>query len=141
MSIALSEAQCLSYALSQPGISTTVPGCANLAEAKAALSYLDASPDEKDYSSIDSNVLWKLRRNCVYCNHCLPCPEGINIGHVIKLLDTVERSMSRKIIEEYRMLKKGASDCIGCGDCLQRCPFGVPIIDRMEQAREILDIS
>jgi len=141
MSIALSEAQCLSYALSQPGISTTVPGCANLAEVKAALSYLDASPDEKDFSSIDSNALWKLRRNCVYCNHCLPCPEGINIGHVIKLLDTAERSMSRKIVEEYRMLEKRASDCISCGDCLQRCPFGVPVIDRMERARELLDVS
>ena len=141
MSIELSAAKCISYALSQPGISTTVPGCANLDEAKAALSYLDASPDEKDFSSIDSNALWKLRCRCVYCNHCLPCPEGINIGNVMKLLDAAEQSTSRRIVEEYRMLEKRASDCISCGDCLQRCPFGVPIIDRMEQARELLDVS
>ena len=141
MSITLSEAQCISYALSQPGVNITVPGCANLAEAKAALSYLDALPEERDYSSIDSNALWKLGGKCVYCNHCLPCSEGINIGTVLKLLDAAERSISRKIVEEYRTLEKSALDCTSCGDCLQRCPFGVPVIDRMERARELLDVS
>jgi predicted aldo/keto reductase-like oxidoreductase len=137
MSIALSEAQCLSYALSQPGVSTTVPGCANLDEIKAALSYLDASAEEKDYHSIDSNALWKLGGKCVYCNHCLPCPEGINIGHVLKLLDAAERSMSREIADKVRMLDKSALDCVGCGDCLERCPFGVPVIERMERAQAL----
>ncbi len=137
MSIALSETQCLSYALSQPGVSTTVPGCANLDEIKAALSYLDASAEEKDYHSIDSNALWKLAGGCVYCNHCLPCPEGINIGHMLKLLDTAERSMSRRTAAEVRMLDKSAVDCVGCGDCQERCPFGVPVIEKMERAHAL----
>lgn len=31
-----------------------------------------------------------------------------------------------------------AADCIGCGGCEQRCPFGVPVAERMEKTKELL---
>jgi predicted aldo/keto reductase-like oxidoreductase len=141
MQISLTPAQCISYVLSQPGVSTALPGCASVEEVKAALSYVDASPAERDYSAIDSNELWKLNGRCVYCNHCLPCPAGIEIGSVMRYLDAALRTPGRGRPEAYRNLSKHASDCTGCGDCEERCPFGVPVVDRMEKARGLLDAA
>ncbi|MGA2976410.1 MAG: aldo/keto reductase [Spirochaetia bacterium] len=141
VAFSLTPAQCLSYVLSQPGVSTALPGCGSVEEVKAALSYLDATPAERDYSAIDSNALWKLRGRCVYCNHCLPCPEGIDIGGVMRLLDAAVQAPGRTSLSEYHALSKDASDCTSCGECQERCPFGVAIIDRMEQARELFGIA
>ena len=34
----------------------------------------------------------------------------------------------------YQQLSANASDCIACGGCEKRCPFGVPVIERMKKA-------
>ncbi len=46
-SIVLTPVQCINYALSQPGVCTVVPGCKNVTEMKAALTFLDATDEEK----------------------------------------------------------------------------------------------
>jgi predicted aldo/keto reductase-like oxidoreductase len=141
MSLSLTEARCISYALSQPGVSIALPGCTTVDEVKTALSYVNASPEERDYSAIDSNALWKMSGRCVYCNHCLPCPVGIEIGSLIRLLDAAERAKSDQITTSYRALRKNASACTGCGDCTERCPFGVPVVERMERAVDVLGVA
>ena len=47
---ALTKVQCLQYALDKPGVLTVLPGIRNLEDIKEALSWLDASPEERDYS-------------------------------------------------------------------------------------------
>lgn len=47
-----SPIKCLNYTLSQTGVSTTIPGVENIEELKENLGFLNASDDEKDYSSI-----------------------------------------------------------------------------------------
>ncbi|MFX1418002.1 MAG: aldo/keto reductase [Promethearchaeota archaeon] len=44
--------KCLSYVLSQPGVSTTLPGVKDVEELKEVLAYINASNEEKDYSAI-----------------------------------------------------------------------------------------
>ena len=44
--------KCLSYTLSQTGVSTTIPGVKNIQELKENLAYLNASDEEKDFTSI-----------------------------------------------------------------------------------------
>ncbi|MBE5845957.1 MAG: hypothetical protein E7302_17675 [Butyrivibrio sp.] len=36
-------------------------------------------------------------------------------------------------VEHYKTLEKNASDCISCGHCNSRCPFGVDQISRMKE--------
>lgn len=38
--------------------------------------------------------------------------------------------------EHYLSLAKTAADCIGCGHCNSRCPFGVKQQERMQEIRE-----
>ena len=136
-SIVLTPVQCINYALSQPGICTVVPGCKNVAEMKAALTFLDATDEERDYSAIDTNSIWKLRGSCMYCNHCLPCPVGIDIGTITRVTDTAEYASTDNIASEYEALSSKASDCTECGVCTERCPFDVDVVTNMNRAVDI----
>jgi predicted aldo/keto reductase-like oxidoreductase len=135
--IVLTPIQCLHYALSQPGVCTVVPGCKDVGEMKAALAYFDASGEEKDYSSINVSDFWKLQGSCMYCNHCLPCPVGIDIGTTIRLADIANYKMSSLINSEYGCLAVVASECTQCGICMERCPFDVDVISSMVNAARI----
>jgi predicted aldo/keto reductase-like oxidoreductase len=42
-------------------------------------------------------------------------------------------------IEHYKTLEKNASDCISCGHCDNRCPFGVKQSLRMQEIDEYMD--
>ena len=135
--IVLTPVQCINYALSQPGVCTVVPGCRTVPEMRTALAFLDAADKEKDYSSIDINSVWKLRGSCMYCNHCLPCPVGIDIGMTIRITDTAKYGTTDSVLSEYEALLSKASDCTECSVCVERCPFDVDIIANMIQAVDI----
>jgi predicted aldo/keto reductase-like oxidoreductase len=81
--------QCLSFALDQPAVATVVPGVRDLAELESALAYLAASPAERAYDDLLQVAAHFPAFQCVYCNHCLPCPAEIDIAAVLRLLDAV----------------------------------------------------
>lgn len=130
--------QCLSYTLSQIGVATTVPGVKDIKELREALHYLDATDEEKDFSSA-LGVQKHIEGGCVYCNHCLPCPSKIDIGKTIRLLETAQYALSDDLQAEYDSFPIKASECLQCGDCMERCPFEVDVIAKMEQAVELFE--
>ncbi len=132
--IVLTPVQCASYALSQPGVACIVPGCKNADEMRAALAYLDATDEQKDYSTIDANSLWKLGGACMYCNHCLPCPEAIDIAVTTRFADTASYRLDSIVADRYESLAVQASACTECGVCTDRCPFGVDVVANMRRA-------
>ncbi len=84
---ALTKVQCISYALDKPGVLTVLPGSNSIADVKEALAYLDATDEEKDYSILGTFTPNEAKGTCVYCNHCAPCPAGLNIGLINKFYD------------------------------------------------------
>ena len=68
----------------------------------------------------------------------LPCPAQIDIAQVNKYLDLAELSgeIPATVRAHYAALEKNAADCVACGACEERCPFGVPVIERMGRAVE-----
>lgn len=129
---ALTEYQCIQYALDKPGVITVLPGVRNKADVEKVLGFCDASPEERDYSVIGGFVPRDDTGACVYCNHCQPCPMGIDVGLINKYYDLV---VAGDILaaEHYKTLEKTASDCVKCGHCESRCPFRVKQESRMEQ--------
>jgi len=130
----ITPVQCLSYVLSQESVSTVVPGCASMEQLAAALAWLEAGEREKDYSGVLQNFAEYRTGQCVFCNHCLPCPSEIDIGLTLRLLQKAQRELTPELQVSYGEMANKASDCIQCGDCIERCPFGVDVISRMEQA-------
>jgi len=137
---AMSVHQCIHYALTRPAVVSTLIGCQSRQEVIDAVSYFNATAEEKDYAPIISNYQGDFRGNCVYCNHCQPCPSEIDIAAVNKYLDIVNASTSGvppSILQHYRSLSAHGSDCIACGSCEDKCPFSVPVIENMERAVEV----
>lgn len=134
----MSPIKCISYPLSQPGVSTALMGFKNVEELETDLEFLDATDEEKDFTSVIEDFRQGLRGTCVYCNHCLPCPSTIDISLITLMLVTAQRySVDNESQADYDTLPAKASDCIECGDCMERCPFGVDVIAKMRQVVEL----
>jgi predicted aldo/keto reductase-like oxidoreductase len=125
--------QCLQYVFSLP-VSTAVPGPKNLEEWQATLRVAQASDEEKDFRPVLGSLHDRLAGQCVYCHHCLPCPEEIEIGWVIWHVDHVPGGDLEQMREWYSGFPVKASACVECGICLERCPFDVDIMAKLEQA-------
>jgi uncharacterized protein len=133
--ISLTPVQCLHYALSQPGVVAAVPGCKSVEELRGCLAWHGASDGEREYGALSANDMWRLQGSCMYCDHCLPCPAGIDVGVVTRCIDRARIDVTPGLRAEYRALPKTAEDCVECGDCMRRCPFGVDVVKAMREGR------
>lgn len=138
--VALSPIQCIAYALDRPGVACVFAGAHSLDEMKACLQYATANFEERDYASILScfpRISWK--GHCMYCGHCAPCPVGINVADVTKLLNLAlaQKSVPETVREHYKALPHKADECIACGECEKRCPFEVKVVKNMETAKSL----
>jgi len=133
----ITPVKCMAYVLDRPQVATTVPGCKSVEELRDALHYYDATDEEKNYASILPAFADFSTGECVYCNHCLPCPSAIDIGRTISLLEQGRRELTDEVRASYAEFEADASDCIACGQCTDRCPFGVDVIQKMEEAKAL----
>ena len=125
----------LAYALSRPAVSTVVPGPAGVEELRQSLAFIDAPPEERDFAALlPAGEGGAQPASCVYCNHCLPCPSGIDIGAVSRALDAWDAGHAEWARREYGALSVPASACVRCGKCAERCPWAIDAPGRMEQA-------
>ena len=127
---AFTPVQCMDYALSRPAVAAVMVGCRNMDEIKHALAWINAENEEKDYTKALQGIgQFSWKGHCMYCGHCAPCTAGIDIATVNKLynLTIAENEIPETVREHYKALSHHASECIQCGKCETRCPFGVEI--------------
>ena len=137
--VALTPAQCIGYALSRPAAATVCCGARSVEQLRESVRYETLPEEERDYAKALAsfpNISWK--GHCMYCNHCLPCPQEINSADVTKFynLTAAEGFVPETVREHYKVLTHHASECIHCGACETRCPFAVPIRENMRKAAE-----
>ncbi|MEG2144592.1 MAG: aldo/keto reductase, partial [Oscillospiraceae bacterium] len=127
---ALTVNQCLHYALTRPAVATVLCGAHELEEFRKCLQYETASDTEKDYAAAFTEfpkINWS--GHCMYCGHCAPCPVGIDVAMVTKFLNLAKAqgNIPETVREHYAVLPHKGGECIKCGACEARCPFGVEI--------------
>lgn len=137
---ALTVPQCIHYALTRPAVSTVFAGAHTEAELAASLRYEEADEAERDYAAVFATfpkISWQ--GHCMYCGHCAPCPKGIEVASVTKFLNLAkaQKAVPETVREHYNALRAHAGDCVACGACEKRCPFGVRIIENMKAARAV----
>lgn len=138
--VALTPVQCLHYALTRPAVASVMVGYDTPEHVRQAVYYENASEEEKDYASVLAGAphhAWSGQ--CTYCGHCAPCPAGIDIAMVNKLYDlaVMQEEVPATVRAHYEGLSANAKDCIRCRGCETRCPFGVPVAERMVMAGKL----
>lgn len=134
---ALTAYQCIHYALTRPGVASVLVGARTVEELQSSIAYQDATDSEKDYADAFASlpkISWQ--GHCMYCGHCAPCPKGIDVANITKFLNlaVAQGEVPETVREHYAVLPHLANECIRCGACEKRCPFGVPIMNNMERA-------
>ena len=89
---------------------------------------------ENDKERIEAIKKQWDRLFCRRCDYCQPCSEKINIQLAVGLKSVVKRIGTKT--EEIGWIKDlidKARHCSECGECLERCPYQLPIPDLIKE--------
>jgi predicted aldo/keto reductase-like oxidoreductase len=91
--------------------------------------------------------------SCTRCGYCIPCPNGVSIPSVLRVLNEIAYWGERARMEYNRMVKTpedlerrkeggeevegAASLCTQCGECLEKCPQQIEIPEMMNKVNQI----
>lgn len=122
-------------------ISVAIPGMDKLEQVeqnlKAAKEFKPLTEEERAILKAEAEAIGP--NFCRRCGYCMPCAAGIDIPQVfIFHLQYTSYGLKDAIPKRYAGLKAKASDCIECGACEKRCPYDLPIRERMKQVAKDL---
>ena len=92
------------------------------------LSYIDNPPamNEELSKVIEKDRQELLGEFCRGCGYCMPCPVGIEINSCARMSLMIRRAPSAaQLTEEMQAKMKKIEDCLHCGACKAKCPFGL----------------
>ena len=153
-----SAQQAFRYAWSLP-IHVMVAGMNTLALLEQDLAYADAfvpmSDEERERWFTQAPELGTYV--CRQCDKCLPCPAGVDIPRIFELEGWYDRQMWDGIVRDpgdywlrnslrfwfdnqdraraaYAALPVKAHACTDCGECEVRCPYRLPVTNKLRHA-------
>jgi len=83
---------------------------------------------------------------CTQCKYCEPCPNEVNISFIFSALQRYQIYGQHEMAKYYYSIigkmpwaaGANASACVECGECLEKCPQKIEIIDQLKKSHEIL---
>lgn len=156
----------LQFVWSHPEVSVVLSGMSSMQQVKeniesAKNSVINNLTDE------DLHIINEFRNAyekydlvpCTSCRYCLPCPNGVSIPWIIRLLNEIgywgEERKARisffynRMVKTQAALEEGLAKgeevdgaavlCIQCGECLEKCPQQIDIPDIMVKANSIFE--
>jgi predicted aldo/keto reductase-like oxidoreductase len=156
----------LQFVWSHSEVSVALSGMSTMQQVKENVE----SANKSKISSLNENdlkIISELREvykkydlvPCTSCRYCLPCPNGVSITWIFRLLNELgywgeqrkprikffydrmaksPKELEEKLSEEEEV-EGAASLCIQCGECLEKCPQQIDIPDVMEKVNGIFE--
>ena len=125
----------LRYILQNPGVTLAIPGMAEVSEVEENARAAEAlSPLTQAEQEAIAGIRKELSGNfCRRCGYCAPCTVGIDIPSCFLFEGYLKRyDLAHWAKERYSGMKVKASACIGCGKCEARCPYELPIREKLK---------
>ena len=130
----------IKYILQNRNVSAVIPGMEHVDEvyqnALVANGNYTFTADEKEAAD---KIVEELHGNfCRRCGYCLPCTKGINIPSMFIAEGYYTRYKMISYAENYyKKQPVKAGECIECGVCMSKCPYNLPIIEKMKQVKNV----
>ncbi len=89
-----------------------------------------------------------MKVGCTGCGYCLPCPSGVNIPVCFEIYNNLHMYGDREDLMFGYIARAGgiinnepalASQCVQCGECLEKCPQDLEIPDFLEAVVQDLE--
>ncbi|MFC1532594.1 aldo/keto reductase [Thermodesulfobacteriota bacterium] len=139
----------LRWVWNQPGVSMVLSGMSTMSQVIENIRTADdAEPDSlsKSELSLIGQVKEKyqqmLKVDCTTCAYCMPCPNDVDIPLNLTIYNDsfVFKDLDRGIMRYNNMLtpERRASNCIECGECEEKCPQEIKIIDELKNVHQRL---
>ena len=135
---------CLRYVLSNPAVDVVIPGMRSLREVEENAAVGDLPPlteaerDELIREIGRLRATYKYGQECLRCGYCLSaCPQGIQIPQVLHAVYAYRHypGEARRVgLDLYRSLAVSPEECQECEACVEVCPAGIPIPQRLKEA-------
>ena len=131
----------LRYVLSNSNITCAIPGMMKMDELHENLQ-VGREPRELTLEEIGELMEYVGEAGkgfCRNCGYCLPCPEKIPIPDIFRFEGYFLRyDLKQWAREQYGSLAVRADGCTECEQCMELCPYDVPIPRRLKEAHRIL---
>ena len=103
------------------------------------LSYMEETPEMSAEISafIEKEKTELAGEFCRGCGYCMPCPAGIMINQCARMSLMLRRAPSGDwLTPEMQGEMKKIEDCLHCGKCMEKCPYGLNTPELLEKNYE-----
>jgi predicted aldo/keto reductase-like oxidoreductase len=125
------------WCIAQP-ITVAIPGMATPQEVEEDLAVVkQPTLTAEEQVAIDRMRSELNQRTCRRCRYCEPCPQGVQIGMLLHGRSIVHR-MGAARWKEWGAIEIIASAdlCTECGECVEKCPYELPIPELIREATD-----
>lgn len=82
--------------------------------------------DENLQAEIQKDIEQLSGEFCRGCGYCMPCPAGIEINNCARMSLMLRRAPEANwLSEEWQEKMAKIEDCLHCGQCMKKCPYGL----------------
>ena len=104
------------------------------------LSFIENPPamdDPEIQATIEKDRKELIGNFCRACGYCMPCPAGIVINQCARMSQLIRRSPSATwLTPESQAMMMKIEDCLHCGQCKKKCPYGLDTPTLLQQNLE-----
>jgi predicted aldo/keto reductase-like oxidoreductase len=129
----------MKYIINSGLITVAIPGMDSVEQVikNSSIGEILSELTEKEIEEINKEVKELGNNFCRRCGYCKPCPEGIDIPNVFVFEGYVTRyNLSDYGRARYASLPVKADACVRCRKCESKCPYNLPIVEKLKHAVE-----
>ena len=139
----------LRWVWNHPEVSTALSGMNSMAQLQENLRTAEEgrahSLSSKELALIDQ-VTETYRKmfpiDCTACSYCMPCPQGVNIPHNLRLYNDLhvfkDQELQFILYNQMTPPEQRASNCAECRECEEKCPQQIEISEELKKVHSAL---
>lgn len=133
----------LGHLVANPNITTAICGAKSPAEIEEDVAAGEFLPSEAAAAAAGADIDQFKADFCTTCGYCMPCAHGVEIPRAmlnwnyLKLYGLDFSKWTRKARREF-LKTVGFKKCTECGECTERCPNSLPVIERLRELERVL---